>query len=515
LLTFLLTSLALAGGDPSVDIAWKGADGLLLVAGPPGEHIAPEAWVDASLHWGDREWAFSTPGSGLDGGVPLPGVRGHEVGGALRFSLCRDGGTLCRVVDVEVAGEVPDRRRGRVALVVGEPASPPESHGPFRSDAAAAVAVAFAEAVERDVPVLVDFTAVWCPPCNLLAAEVLHDPQHEDLIEEFVVVQVDVDDPSSWDVKDRYQVGGYPTVVVTNPEGDEIDRMVGYGGARETEAWLRSLLRDPVEETGSEAVRAGKRAWLLVQQGREEEARPLLELAGAEPDHAAFRLARINLEPVLEDARWLADNAPGSAIHWVYGARDLAESDEGQALLTGAIQTDLRTVEPAEASDLLYTLALIEGEPGARSFYGAALAALRGAFSGDPERDRGHWTWYAELLHLAGDTDGAIAFLDAAEATYPHEPTWSLKAGRILLDADRPEAALARTEQGLALSWGDNYLRMATLKVEALVALDRAEDAAVFGQQVLGDSPAPAEDLEVRTRRYRTALEEALEEEAP
>jgi thiol-disulfide isomerase/thioredoxin len=415
------------------------------------------------------------------------------------------------VVDVAVSGAVPDIRRGRVALAVAEPAAHAEAQGPYRSDAADTVAAAFADAADRDVPVLVDFTAVWCPPCNLLAAEVLHDPRYADLLENFSVVQVDVDDPSSWDTKDRYQVGGYPTVVVATAEGEEIDRMVGYGGARETEAWLQGVLGDPAEETGSEALRAGKRAWLLVQQGREEDARPLLESAAMEPDHAAFRLARINLEPTLDDARWLADHAPGTAVDWVYTARDLSETEKGRVILTWAIQTDLRTAEPSEASDLLYTLALIEGEPGARSFYGAALAALRGAFSGDPERDRGHWTWYAELLHLAGDTDGAIAFLDAAEATFPNEPTWSLKASRILLDAKRFEEALARTERGLELSWGDNHLRMATLKVEALIALGRAEDAAGFGRQVLDGSPVPVDGLEVRTHRYRTALTEALE----
>lgn len=515
MLVVLLTALAFASGYPSVDVVWRGADGRMVVTGPPGEHVAPEAWTDASLHWGDQELVFSTPGSGLDRGIPLPDVRGRGIEGTLRFSLCQDNGTLCRVVDVQVSGEVPDRKRGRVALAVSKPVPPAEAPGPFRADAASAVEAALADAAARDVPLLVDFTAVWCPPCNLLAAQVLHDPAYADLLERFAVVQVDVDDASSWAVKNRYHVGGYPTVVVATPEGEEIDRMVGYGGAEETEAWLRGLLRDTHEETGDEVLEAGRRAWRLVQQGREEEARPLLELAAKEPDRPAFHLARINLDPSLEDARWLADNAPGTAIDWVYAARDLGESEEGRAVLTAAIQTDLRTAEPAEASDLLYTLALIEGEPEARSFYGAAVAALRGALTGDPARDRGHWTWYAELLHLAGDTDGAIAFLDAAEATFPNEPTWSLEAVDILLDAKRYPEALERAERGLALSWGDNTLRMATLKVKALVALGRTEEARAFGQQILADLPDPGEDLDVRTHRYRTALEEAMEGEEP
>lgn len=511
MLTLLVASAALASANPTVDVSWKGAHGTLTVHAPAGEHVAPEAWVDAALTYGDTEMTWSAPGANLDGGVPLSGVRGQELEGALRLSLCEDSGTLCRLVDIEVSGTVADARKGRVSLLVREPGSHAESgDSPFRADAAARVEKAFASARARQVPVLLDFTAVWCPPCNLLSAEVLHDEGYDDLLSRFEVVAVDVDDPSSWAVKDRYGVGGYPTLLVADPEGVEVDRLVGYDSPTHTVSFLGRTLHGPPEGEATDPKLAAERAWWLVQQGREDDARPLMEVAAAEPDRVAYRLARVSLEPSLDDAKWLADNAPGTAIDWVYGARALAEDDEGKVVLTRALQADLRTEDPVDASDLMYIMGLIVGEPHARTWNAAAVASLRAGFTGDALRDRAYWTWYAELLQLSGDPDAALAFLDEAAEQFPDEPTWALSASGILLDAERPEEALARAEAAMPLAWGDNRLRLATRKVEALHALGRADEARAFGDAVLAEVPTPDDGLDIRTPRYREQLAQAM-----
>ena len=79
--------------------------------------------------------------------------------------------------------------------------------------------------------VLIDFFATWCPPCDRLRDEFLEAPAWEDFLGDYTVRSVDADDPSSFALKDRYQVGGYPTLLVTTPGGEVLERIVGFPGA--------------------------------------------------------------------------------------------------------------------------------------------------------------------------------------------------------------------------------------------------------------------------------------------
>ena len=81
------------------------------------------------------------------------------------------------------------------------------------------------EVLTSPLPVLVDFSADWCPPCKALA------PVVEKLAAEYsdrmLFGTVDVDnDP---DIASRYGVMGMPTLGVFL-NGELIDRQVGYAG---------------------------------------------------------------------------------------------------------------------------------------------------------------------------------------------------------------------------------------------------------------------------------------------
>lgn len=77
------------------------------------------------------------------------------------------------------------------------------------------------EVLKSDVPVLVDFNAEWCPPCQAL------HPILEELAEEggdFKIVAVDIDDQD--ELAEEYGVSSIPCLVVFNG-GEETDRKVG------------------------------------------------------------------------------------------------------------------------------------------------------------------------------------------------------------------------------------------------------------------------------------------------
>ncbi len=79
------------------------------------------------------------------------------------------------------------------------------------------------EVLNADVPVLVDFTAVWCGPCKMLA------PVVEELAQEWQgrvkVVKLDVDQHS--DIAVQYQVMGVPTLILFK-DGAPVHRMTGF-----------------------------------------------------------------------------------------------------------------------------------------------------------------------------------------------------------------------------------------------------------------------------------------------
>jgi thioredoxin 1 len=79
------------------------------------------------------------------------------------------------------------------------------------------------EVIQSPLPVMVDFTAVWCSPCKML------DPVVNQLADEWKgkvkVVKLDVDDNPN--VTMQYGIMGVPTLMLF-VNGNPAQRMTGY-----------------------------------------------------------------------------------------------------------------------------------------------------------------------------------------------------------------------------------------------------------------------------------------------
>jgi len=79
------------------------------------------------------------------------------------------------------------------------------------------------EVLQASLPVLVDFTAVWCGPCKML------DPVVKQLASEWAdklkVVKLDIDDNPNLTM--QYQVMGVPTLMLF-VKGSPSQRVTGY-----------------------------------------------------------------------------------------------------------------------------------------------------------------------------------------------------------------------------------------------------------------------------------------------
>ncbi|VXB79410.1 Thioredoxin [Flavobacterium sp. 9R] len=69
---------------------------------------------------------------------------------------------------------------------------------------------AFQQLIQKDQPVLVDFFATWCGPCQMLAP-VLKQVK-ESLGERITIIKIDVDKNQA--IAAQYQVRGVPTILL-------------------------------------------------------------------------------------------------------------------------------------------------------------------------------------------------------------------------------------------------------------------------------------------------------------
>lgn len=466
----LLVASALAA--PLATLAWRPGFGELQLLPPAGEHLAPEAGLRVEAQ-GSTRIAVEAPAGALH--LPLPAAP-FEL--EAHFSLCTDDGSRCRPVRVRGRAEA---RRGRLELVEAALATPAPSQG---------------SAVR-----LYDFGAVWCPPCNLLAAEVLDDPADAALFATLPVERIDVDREASWALKSRHGVTGYPTLLAVDAEGREVARLIGYPGEAAFKAWLGALGAEPPlhalaagQALGpAERARAARR---LAAADQADAARPYLEGAAEGEDLA---VARVLLDHDAASARWLFEHEVPFG-DWVWSAIDAAP-EHWPALVAWA------PTQPEEAGGLWSMAADHAPEalrPGLRL---AALAALRAQLDGDPAHDKALWADIADLEALTGDPAAARRTLDAAIAAFPEEFTFYHHAARLALDAGDPARAEAHARAGLARAFGDQVLRAAVRLSEVLAAQGRKAEAIAALDAALARIPAPPAGVTVRTSRYRAEAE--------
>lgn len=84
-----------------------------------------------------------------------------------------------------------------------------------------------AEVTKSDKPVLVDFWAVWCGPCQMMAP-ILHELETE--MPDVQIGKVNVDE--QMDLARQFRVVSIPTLIIFK-NGQEVQRMVGVTSKEE------------------------------------------------------------------------------------------------------------------------------------------------------------------------------------------------------------------------------------------------------------------------------------------
>lgn len=86
---------------------------------------------------------------------------------------------------------------------------------------------ALSAAGKDDKPVFIDFTAEWCGWCRRLEQDTYSDPKvWEELNTRFVLAHIDGDVHT--DLVQKYEVGGYPCLIVVDSSGEVLVRHSGF-----------------------------------------------------------------------------------------------------------------------------------------------------------------------------------------------------------------------------------------------------------------------------------------------
>ena len=212
----------------------------------------------------------------------------------------------------------------------------------------------------RERPVLVDFWAAWCGPCQALA------PVLARLAEayggKFIVVKVDTDQEQ--ELAGQFGVRSLPTLLLFK-DGQAVEEVIGA----QPESVLRELLDRHI---GRDSDAALARAESLVAQGNETEAAAVLQqalradpanqriapaLAGLELRRGRVEAARQLMEGMSAEQR---EGAPGKALVARIGFAEIAAHAPGADELRQRLSQDDSDIE---ARHLLAARLVLADEP--------------------------------------------------------------------------------------------------------------------------------------------------------
>ncbi|KTG09345.1 thioredoxin domain protein [Haloprofundus marisrubri] len=138
---------------------------------------------------------------------------------------------------------------------------------------------AFAEAADAEQPLLLSLSATWCAGCHEMDAETYAEPRiAANVNDDFVPVRVDVDRHPC--VRERYNMGGFPSTVFVTPSGGVISG-AGYLGPEGMRQVLDSV-RETWAERGGDAGR--------IPRALADDPTPVGELSPAIEAHLAGQL---------------------------------------------------------------------------------------------------------------------------------------------------------------------------------------------------------------------------------
>lgn len=414
------------------------------------------------------------------------------------------------------------------AVATAAPEAPPAGAEPFEA--------ALAQARERRVPVLIDYSAPWCYSCYYMARNVLAGPEWERAHREAVVLELDADSPVGAKWMAAWGVKAMPTYLVFNADGQELGRVLGEQTRADFYAWLFTTIgRDSLDAVKArvsdasaaslaaarEVLRAyharydasGGLAWFLAQppvvRGALARDAPAsawvarLELMRATADQDVAGCA--NVAPVVLDVA-LGCERPYELSRVMACTEALpqperrlllrSQAEPMQVLLDKRVLSGHRCADERSvvlgAADLQQALGNAESE---KRILDRAIDDLEKRIDGDLNKDRNMADNLRVYLDRAGRVDELDLLFPRLITAWPDDYLYQYRHAKSLAARGKHAEALPFYEQAAGKTYGRNKLLIAELRARSLQALGRNDEARdVLAEALQANGPWFPED---------------------
>jgi thiol-disulfide isomerase/thioredoxin/tetratricopeptide (TPR) repeat protein len=399
----------------------------------------------------------------------------------------------------------------------------------------------------KNKPLIIDFFGIWCPPCNMLDHEVFSSKNFKTASKDFIKLKLDADSEQSWTLKEKYKVGGYPTVIFAAPNGEELSRIVGFRPPsifinEVKKAWASrnepySLLK--IKADGGDPV-AAKRVGMIHLERREFEAAAnyLSKASDARDRYFEAAVSQLQLEAEKDSSKEEAlidllnrsiAELPKSigVLQRLQTLAELYENKKNKQLEQQTLNKLLASIktlasEPEKLIEFDYSLAdlyaleaetyekLDDDSSAKAAWQRAANEFKRRAQTPD---DRGNLLELAYCLAKAGNVKASEDIYSRLENKYPNEFTFFYNHSNVVFSiAKEAKRAEPLAERALKFSYGDNKLRAALLLAKIRASLGDKANALKLLQETLNQAIVPTTDPLNRTHRYIKSLKKFTSE---
>lgn len=105
---------------------------------------------------------------------------------------------------------------------------------------------ALSQAKKKKQLVMIDFSARWCPGCIRYEKEIFPTRAFKNATEKLVKLKIDVDLFDNFELAEKFDIKGIPTMVIVNSDGDEVSRLVDFHFNENLKKFISATIANPL-----------------------------------------------------------------------------------------------------------------------------------------------------------------------------------------------------------------------------------------------------------------------------